>query len=163
LVNGVSNPLAIERDAVRFTWRSSDTGRRARQTAYQILVASNPESLAAGTAVWWDSGKVDSDRSASVEYGGKALPPATRFWWKARIWDQTGKPSAYSAPAFFDTGLNQNEWTARYIWDGTTSVNNFAYFRKTFAAPCQPKLASSSRLRRLPPILGIASRGGFLV
>jgi hypothetical protein len=30
LVNGVSNPLAIERDAVRFTWRSSDTGRRAR-------------------------------------------------------------------------------------------------------------------------------------
>ena len=29
LVNGVSNPLAIERDTVRFTWRSADTDRGA--------------------------------------------------------------------------------------------------------------------------------------
>ena len=93
LVNGVSNPLAIDRDATRFTWRSVDAGRGEMQTAYQILVSSSAERLAAGKADWWDSGKVDSDQSASVEYAGKALPPATRFWWKVRIWDQTGKPS----------------------------------------------------------------------
>jgi hypothetical protein len=44
-------------------------------------------------------------------------------------------------PACFDAGLNQNEWTARYIWDGTTNVNNFAYFRKAFSVTRQPKLA----------------------
>ena len=49
LVNGVSNPLAIERDATRFTWRSADASRGERQTAYQILVSSSPERLAAGT------------------------------------------------------------------------------------------------------------------
>ena len=58
-----------------------------------------------------------------------------------RIWDQTGKPSPYSALACFDTGLAQNEWTARYIWDGTTNRNNFAYFRKTFSITRKPDLA----------------------
>jgi alpha-L-rhamnosidase len=141
LVNGVSNPLAIERDATRYTWMSSDTTRGERQIAYQVLVASSPKLLAAGAADCWDSGKVDSDQSASVEYTGKAIPAATRFWWKVRIWNQTGKASPYSNPAFFDTGLNQDEWTAHYIWDGTSNVNNFAYFRKTFVLTNQPSLA----------------------
>ncbi len=34
-----------------------------------------------------------------------------------------------------------NEWTARYIWDGTTNLNNFAYFRKTFTLSRKPDLA----------------------
>jgi alpha-L-rhamnosidase len=141
LVNGVSNPLAIDRDATRFTWMSPDATRGEAQTAYQVLVASSPELLAAGTADYWDSGKVDSDQSASVEYAGKPLPPIARFWWKVRIWDQTSKASHYSEPVYFDTGLNQDEWTAQYIWDGTTNVNNFAYFRKTFVITNQPSLA----------------------
>jgi alpha-L-rhamnosidase len=141
LVNGVNDPLAIDCGSARFTWMSKDDSRGERQTAYQILVASNRADLSAGMGDWWNSGKVDSDRSASVVYAGKVLPPAKRFWWEVRIWDQTGKPSPYSAPAFFDIGLNQNDWTAHYIWDGTTNVNNFAYFRKTFSVTRQPELA----------------------
>jgi alpha-L-rhamnosidase len=141
LVNGVRDPLAIDRDETRFTWRSVDTVRGERQTAYQILVSTNSDHLAAGAGDWWDSGKVLSDKSASVGYTGKTLPPATRFWWKVRIWDETGNSSHYSAPAFFDTGLNQNEWTGRSIWDGTTNPNNFAYFRKTFPLRHRPVLA----------------------
>jgi alpha-L-rhamnosidase len=141
LVNGVSSSMVIDRDATRFTWRSADVGRGETQTAYQILVASSAERLAAGEADWWDSGKMDSGRSASVEYAGKALPAATRLCWKVRIWDQSGQPSPYSPPAYFDTGLGQNEWTAHYIWDGTTNLNNFAYFRKAISIPRKPKLA----------------------
>jgi alpha-L-rhamnosidase len=141
LVNGVSNPLAIDRDTARFTWRSVDTGRAERQTAYQILVGSSVKGLASGKADWWDSGKVNSDKSASVEYTGKGLPPAMRFWWKVRVWDQTGEPGDYSKPNFFDTGLATNEWTASYIWDGTTNLNNFAYFRKTFSITGKPVLS----------------------
>ncbi|HTB84851.1 MAG TPA: family 78 glycoside hydrolase catalytic domain, partial [Candidatus Sulfotelmatobacter sp.] len=48
---------------------------------------------------------------------------------------------SYSAPATFDTGLDQNEWTARYVWDGTTNQNNFAYFRKAFSITNRPSLA----------------------
>jgi alpha-L-rhamnosidase len=111
------------------------------QFAYQILVASNPANLAAGTADLWDSSKVNSGNSASVEYAGKPLHSAKRLWWKVRIWNQSGKPGPYSAPAFFDTGLNPDEWTAQYIWDGTTNLNNFAYFRKTFPVARKPRLA----------------------
>lgn len=141
LVNGVTQPLAVQRDAVRFSWRSADSCRGARQTAYQLLLSTNLERLGRGTGDWWDSGRVDSDQSASVVYAGKGLSPATRFWWKVRVWDQAGKASPYSAPAFFDTGLNQNEWTAHYLWDGTTNLNNFAYFRKAFALSRKPSLA----------------------
>jgi alpha-L-rhamnosidase len=141
LVNGVSNPLAIDRGSTRFAWRSPANGRGEMQSAYQILVASNHANLAAGKPDCWDSGKVNSDNSASVEYAGKPLPPAKRFWWKVRIWNQSGKPGPYSAPAHFDTGLNPGEWTAQYIWDGTTNLNNFAYFRKTFTAARKPRLA----------------------
>lgn len=90
---------------------------------------------------FWDSGKVASDRSAAVEYAGKAMLAAARFWWKVRVWNQSGKPGPYSAPALFDTGLNPGEWTAQSIWDGTTNPNNFAYFRKIFSASHKPRLA----------------------
>ena len=141
LVDGVSNPLAIDRNEPRFTWMSADTTRGETQIAYQILVSSSAEHLAEGRGDYWDSGKMDSDKSASVEYAGKPLPPTTRFWWKVRIWDQTGKPGDYSEPNYFDTGLNQDEWSAKYIWDGTTNQNNFAYFRKTFVITNNPSLA----------------------
>ena len=141
LVNGVSNPLAIDRDSTRFTWMSADADRGERQTAYQLVVFAGPQSSASGLPVWWDSGKMDSDNSASVEYAGKALAPATRFWWKVRIWDHTGKPGPFSAPAYFDTGLDQKDWTAHYVWDETTNLNNFAYFRKTFVIAKKPGLA----------------------
>ncbi|MGH7981339.1 MAG: family 78 glycoside hydrolase catalytic domain, partial [Limisphaerales bacterium] len=49
----------------------------------------------------------------------------------------------YSAPAFFDTGLNNGEWTAKYIWDGTTNENNFAFFRKAFVLTSKPVLAKA--------------------
>ena len=141
LVNGVANPLAVDRGAIRFTWRSEAGGRGEKQTAYQVLVSSSRTNLATAEGDFWDSGKVVSDRSAALEYGGRTLPPAERFWWKVRIWNQSGKPGPYSAPASFDTGLNPGEWTAQYIWDGTTNLNNFAYFRRTFSAAGVPHLA----------------------
>lgn len=141
LVNGVVNPQAIDSGTARFSWMSPDEDRGQMQTAYEILVASGPERLAAGKADYWDSGRVKSGKSSSVEYEGKPLPSATRLWWEVRIWDQDGKASPYSAPAFFGVGLNQGDWTARYIWDETTKVNHFAYFRKTFVLKGRPSAA----------------------
>jgi alpha-L-rhamnosidase len=141
LVNGVANPQVVDRSTTRFTWRCETGARDERQTAYQIQVSSCRATLDAGKGDFWESGKVASDRSAAVEYAGRALPPAARFWWKVRIWNQSDEHSLYSAPAHFDTGLNPGEWTAQYIWDGTTNLNNFAYFRKIFSAAQKPRLA----------------------
>lgn len=141
LVNGLSSPLAIDRNAVRFTWKQAASGRASAQTAYRILVATNRERLAARKGDIWDSGKVESDRSAAVAYTGTSLPAETRLWWKVRVWNEAGKPGPFSVPASFDTGLEQKEWTAKYIWDGTSNENNFAYFRKVFSVDREPHLA----------------------
>lgn len=141
LVNGVTNPLAVDRDKVRFTWGQLDAGRGSAQTACRILVASSREHLAVDHGDVWDSKKIDSGRSAAIEYGGASLAPAKRYWWKVRVWDGNGKPGPYSAPAFFDSGLAPEDWKAKFIWDGTANENNFAYFRKTFQVQRRPNLA----------------------
>ena len=141
LASGVNNPLVTERDSLRFTWRLQGTERAAAQTAYQILVSSSHELLRSDKGDWWDSGKVGSERSASVPYLGKPLPPGVRCWWKVRVWDESDRPSPYSRPARFDTDLEKGDWTAHCIWDGTTNFNNFAYFRRAFSLPHRPALA----------------------
>ena len=118
-----------------------DAGRGEAQAAYRILVATSRERLNAGKGDVWDSGKVDSARSAGVAYAGAALPSATRLWWKVRVCSRAGKPGPYSAPAWFDTGLAQSDWMAKSIWDGTSNENNFAYFRKVFSVERKPNLA----------------------
>src|ERR1035437_10040399 len=42
LVNGVANPLAIDRGTPRVTWRPDADRRGERQTANQILLYSSP-------------------------------------------------------------------------------------------------------------------------
>ncbi len=143
LVNGVENPLAVERDAIGFTWRLQGTERGAAQTAYQILVASSRGQLQAEAGDLWATGKVASGRTASIAYAGKPLSPGLRYWWKVRIWNESGRGSVYSQPARFDTGLANSEWKAHFIWDGTTNFNNFAYFRKSFFLPRRPALAKA--------------------
>ena len=81
----------------------------AKQTAYQILVASTPEKLAADEGDLWDSGRVASDQSTQVVYAGKPLLSRTRCHWKVRLWDAEGNPTAYSKPAVWSMGLLKPE------------------------------------------------------
>ncbi|MBN1590872.1 MAG: alpha-L-rhamnosidase N-terminal domain-containing protein [Pirellulales bacterium] len=56
--------------------------RGARQTAYQLLVASSPEGLAAGQGDLWDSGRVESDQTLHVVYRGRTLRSGQQCYWK---------------------------------------------------------------------------------
>jgi len=105
-----SNPMAVDTLQPRFGW-SFERGkhRGERQTAYQVLVASDEESLKKGRADLWDSGKVESDDNIQVVYAGKPLDSDITCHWKVRVWDAGGSPGAYSEPAHFDTGLRTAE------------------------------------------------------
>lgn len=110
------NPLAIEAAAPRLSWTlepASPDLRGLRQTAYQVLVATSPEKLAADQGDAWDSGKVASDAMNHVEYAGTKLRSAQPYCWKVRCWDQDGQPSAWSAPATWAMGVDQ--WQAKWI------------------------------------------------
>ena len=101
----VTNPLGIQVTQPRLQWQMQDERRGAKQTAYQVLVASTAQRLAREEADLWDSGKVESDRSTQIVYSGKPLRSRDRCYWKVRIWDAEGEPTAYSAPALWTMGL----------------------------------------------------------
>jgi alpha-L-rhamnosidase len=99
------DPLGIDVLQPRLSWEMQDARRGALQAAYQVLVASSAEKLAADQGDLWDSGKVKSDRSAQVVYAGKPLVSGTFCHWKVRLWDADGNPSACSKPARWSIGL----------------------------------------------------------
>jgi hypothetical protein len=102
-----------------FGWIVNSNRAGDRQSAYRILVSSTAELAAAAEGDLWDSGKVVSDRSINVLYGGRALAPRTAYWWRVRTWDEEGKEAAFSAPQKFITGefdRSNKKWPGESRW-----------------------------------------------
>jgi len=96
-----SNPLGIAAHDISVGWTTASSLRGVTQQAYQLRLGTS-----AGLADLWDSGRVESARQIDVALPSSiTLSPATRYHWQVRIWDQAGRPSAWSEPAWFETGL----------------------------------------------------------
>jgi alpha-L-rhamnosidase len=93
----------------RLSWVLGADGNNAEQSAYQIEVAGV-----------WSSGRVRSDRTVGIPYGGPPLRPRTRYQWRVRVWDRDGRPSAWSASNWWETALLGTPWLAR--WIGATAA-----------------------------------------
>ena len=112
----LTTPLGMDTPKPQLSWKMQDSRSGARQTAYQIQVASKPELLSGGKADVWDSGRVESDNSLGVTYGGPALEPSKRYYWRVLVWDQGGKTGAPSEVSWWETGLlRQENWKAKWI------------------------------------------------
>ena len=109
------DPLGIDSAQPLFAWQLADSGFAARQTAYRIEVASKPAMLTAGKADVWDSGRITSDKSFGVEYGGPELAASTRYYWRVEAWDKDGKPYPASDVSWWETGLLKQSWKAEWI------------------------------------------------
>ncbi|MCC8095778.1 MAG: hypothetical protein LIP05_10715 [Tannerellaceae bacterium] len=72
-VEMLTNPTGIDQDAPRFMWQLKAGVNDVYQTAYQIMVATNHESLEKEKDLVWNSGKVSSDNSIYIPYEGKPL------------------------------------------------------------------------------------------
>ena len=94
------NPEGIDVITPRLAWRLAAKRRGARQTACQILVASTEAKLKSGQADLWDTGKVESNQSIQVAYGGRELASGQRCYWKVRVWDKDGQLSPWSEPGW---------------------------------------------------------------
>src|SRR5208337_1013662 len=114
-VDEMTMPLGIDDTQPRFSWQLRDSRQGARQTAYRLLVASQPDLLAVGKADVWDSGRIDSGQSVEVQYAGPALAPSTRYYWKVLVWDQAGKPAPESPVSWWESGLLKQPWRAQWI------------------------------------------------
>src|SRR6187399_1801283 len=139
LCENQTNPIGLDVQQPRFSWQLVSDERNISQTAYEIIVSS-------GKVAAWKSGKIMSDRSVHVPYTGTALQSGKKYTWEVRVWDNSGKASAWSEPAFFQTALlNPSDWQAKWIEAdfAEDSINRPAqYFRKQFSAT--KKIASAT-------------------
>lgn len=144
----LSNPLGIDVQKPRLSWRLDPVARVRAQTAYRVLVASAPAILLRDQGDLWDSGRVASAQSMWVEYGGMKLASGQQAYWKVRVWSDAGKPSAWSAQATWSMGLLQSsDWHSKWIGEqrpyGTTEGTPlpFPWLRKTFTLVNKPSRA----------------------
>jgi alpha-L-rhamnosidase len=101
------NPIGVQTATPRLSWEltSSDpTARGESQAAYELLVASSPDKLAADVGDLWASGVVVSPDSSTI-YGGQSLAALTPATWKVRVRDGAGRLSGWSDPAEWTVGL----------------------------------------------------------
>jgi alpha-L-rhamnosidase len=129
-------PLGIDVAQPELGWTLLSDQRGAQQTAYQILVASDPALLTDGKADLWDSGKVSSKISLGITYKGKSLSSGKRAFWQVRVWDAKDQPSAFSAPQWWEMGkLTTNDWQAKWISDGRPQPESDEAFYAIRPAP----------------------------
>ena len=116
------NPLGIDEVKPRLSWMSDSGVRGQKQTAYHLLVASTRDNLKKDVGDLWDTGKVQTDQSIHVVYGGKPLESRMQAFWKVRVWDKDGKASSWCEPAKWSMGLLKDaDWKATWIgWDAVS-------------------------------------------
>ncbi|HEY0747002.1 MAG TPA: family 78 glycoside hydrolase catalytic domain [Steroidobacteraceae bacterium] len=113
------NPLGIDSPAPRFSWRLTSRARGAGQSAYEIRVAADEETLRDGRSATWDSGRVESHESVLRVYGGPKLQSRTRYVWQVRVWNEQGEDGGWSDVAHWEMGLlKPAEWSADWVTPG---------------------------------------------
>ena len=140
----LSNPLGIDAANPRLSWVLASKQRSEKQTAYQVIVASSAGLLDADNGDLWDSGKVASDESAQIVYGGKPLGSRQDCFWKVRTWDAHGNPSPWSSTARWQMGLLQpQDWSAQWIAPKPAAVpaGSLVIRRATYEAVAEGKMA----------------------
>jgi len=107
-------PLGLTETKPRLSWEVASDRRGARQSAWQIRVATSAEKLAAPDL--WDSNRVESAETTGIVYAGKPLRSDMAVFWQVRAWDEKKEASAWSGPATWTMGLlAPGDWTAAWI------------------------------------------------
>lgn len=137
------NPLGIDSKKPRLSWivvATNSSSRALRQTAYQVRVATTPEKLVSGESDLWDSGRVESDETIQIEYGGKAVGAGEACYWSVRVWDGLGQVSPWGETSTWTVGLfgpwpEQAKWIAldNFGADGKDNTEQLPLLRREFS------------------------------
>jgi alpha-L-rhamnosidase len=144
-------PLGLDERVPRLNWQIVSRRRGARQVAYRVRVEDATMSLPRGNGVLWDSGRVESNLTTHIVYGGKPLRPRQVCQWRVEVWDEA-ENHVRSAPSVWSMGLwddSRRGWSACWIAadpqivardpgafaSSLTQPGTPALFRKEFVVP----------------------------
>ena len=109
-----TNPVGIDVERPRLSWKIRSQERGWVQSAYQLQVVTSAGEL--DSEPLWDSGKVVSDASIHRVYDGPSLRSSERYTWRVRVWNKENRASSWSDPAFWEMALlGASEWSAKWI------------------------------------------------
>lgn len=125
------NPEGIERPS--FSWKIKTSEQGVIQIAWEVQVASSEDLLTSGKPDVWKSEKQQSDAQFSIMPDSDFWKETEKYFWRVRIWDNSGSVSAWSEPASFSIGLlSEASWTGKWITYPYSKELALPYFRKTF-------------------------------
>ena len=106
-----NNPAGVDAPHPVFSWELLSTQKNLLQTARRILVADDSLLLRKNIGNIWDSKKINDASSIQVNYGGRPLQSAKKYFWKVMVWDNKGNSSQWSGIACWQMGLlTRNDW-----------------------------------------------------
>jgi alpha-L-rhamnosidase len=109
LTENLIDPIGIDNNKPRFSWKITSNTPNTLQTAYAIKVSE-------GKKIIWSTGKVASDQSVLINYDGPSLAANHQYSWQVKIWDNHGKSSAWSNMSTWQMGLlHSSNWKAKWI------------------------------------------------
>lgn len=112
------NPCGIDGQRPRLSWQLVNPERGARQTAWQVQVASSLAGLEGDEADLWDSGRMTGATQLDVAYAGKPLQTAATVYWRVRAWDAAEIVSSWSPVGTWTMGVVADaDWKAQWITD----------------------------------------------
>ncbi|MGQ0615473.1 MAG: family 78 glycoside hydrolase catalytic domain [Acidimicrobiia bacterium] len=130
-----TNPLGTDSPVPRLGWQLRSDRPDEHQTAYEVrvwtLTGADDERVPL-----WELGVVASAAQVDVPYRGPPLRPATRYHWDVRVWGAAGQPSAWSAPAWWETALGLRSPGTNWAgagWITTDQPSSAPQLRKEFA------------------------------
>ena len=114
-VEYLQNPVGLDIEWPRFSWKIESERRGDSVKGYRIIVSSSLANSLGLIGDIWDSLYRECPDNY-VDYEGAYLLSATRYFWRVKWWNGRGEGSAFSTPASFVTGMIDGEdWSAEWI------------------------------------------------
>ena len=156
-----SDGFGIGTPTPRLSWMTETSLQGWRQVAYEIDARTHDN------APLWSSGRVESDQSVFVPWGGAPLRSRQRCVVRARVWGSDGSESSWSEPVVVEAGLlASSDWTARFVGprpdQDASSMQPCPMLRREFNVHGngRPGAALRHRARRLRAPRSTATRVG---
>lgn len=132
-VEHLSNPLAVETEIPRLSWKITSTEKNTQQTEYEIRVGTNKTFLNKDKDLVWKH-RASTDQSVLIDYAGSPLQSKKKYFWQVRVTDNHGNTSAWSTIGFFQMGISASDWSAQWITvSGKDTSARSPLFRKEFS------------------------------
>ena len=107
-----------ERNVPRFSWILSASQRGSVQTAYRIEVANSVENIDKEGSGTWSSGKVISDETLNVPFGGPNNLCRSTFFYRITIWDNHNHVVKSRVEKQSSMAPENGKWSAKWIGAG---------------------------------------------